>query len=311
MRNEALFNFTVFAAKRHQLDRGKTIKVLDVVNTTVCQPPVPSRELNTTLDSVLQREYNYKCEASPLVDNCDKVRCQMRPYGPSASMRPSNIPEIEKIEILGDEVGDTRYHVKLSTCPKMVVVDAKAIFDYQVLRRCTLDTTHTMLPAVKQKDWDAYITARWAVLSETMRVAKERTRFGMMESLLDNWLRRYVSDTEIDFKLGRPYFVNGQIYITLNESSRVMKEVTSGKVDFTGTASFLENTGWEKTELTIDGMSHALWVKPANDIRPKPKETQPETMQETVVELPQAHEEQALVTDIDWTQFSPQHEEEL
>ena len=57
-RNEALFNFTVFAAKRHQLDRAKTIKVLDTINTTVCQPPVPSRELNTTLDSVLKHEYN-------------------------------------------------------------------------------------------------------------------------------------------------------------------------------------------------------------------------------------------------------------
>jgi hypothetical protein len=310
-RNEALFNFTVFAAKRHQLDRTKTIKILDTINTTVCQPPVPSRELNTTLDSVLKHEYNYRCDQSPLVDYCDKVRCAMRPYGPSASMRPSNIPEIEKIEVLGDEVGETKYHVKLSTCPKMVVCSAKEIFDYNLLRRATLDTTHVMLPSVKPKDWDAYITARWSVLSETMRVARERTKIGMLDSLLENWLRRYISDTELDFKLGRPYFMNERIYINLTEAAKVLKEVTSGKIDLTGTASFLENAGWEKTELVIDGTSHALWVNASNGVKPIQHETKKVEMQETMVEIPKPQEEQAVVEDIDWEQFSPHHQEEV
>lgn len=309
-RNEALFNFTVFAAKKFQLDRKKTLQMLDTVNTTVCQPPTNSRELNTTLDSVLKHEYNYKCDQSPLIDYCDKVKCAMRPFGPSASMRPSNIPEITKIEILGDEVGETRYHVTLSHCPKTVVCGAKAIFDYNLLRQATLDTTHVMLPAVKQKDWDAYITARWAVLSETIRVAKERTRIGMIESMIETWLRRYASAELVDFKLGRPYFVNGQIYIALNEAARVIKEATSGKVDLTGTASFLENAGWEKTELVVDNTSHAMWTKPGIDIKPVKTEPKP-AAQDTEIVIPQSHEEQALVTDLDWEQFSPHHEEDL
>ena len=310
-RNEALFNFTVFAAKKFQLDRKKTLQMLDTVNMTVCQPPTSSRELTTTLDSVLKHEYNYRCEQSPLVDYCDKVKCAMRPFGPSASMRPSNIPEIKKIEVMGDEVGETRYHVTLSNCPKTVVCDAKAIFDYDLLRRCTLDTTHVMLPTVKKKDWDTYITARWAVLSETIRVAKERTRIGMMESILDTWLRRYVSAELVDFKLGRPYFINDRLYIALNEAARMLKEVHGGKADLTGTASFLENTGWEKTDLVVDGMTHALWTRPENEIRPVKKlDTKPEA-QEMEVVIPQSHEGQALVTDLDWDQFSPQHEEEL
>lgn len=310
-RNDALFNFTVFAAKKHQLDRKKTLKVLDVINTTVCQPPTASRELNTVLDSVLKHEYNYRCDQSPIVDYCDKVKCAMRPYGPAASMRPSNIPEIKKIEVLGDEVGETRYHVTLSNCPKTVVCDAKAIFDYDLLRRCTLDTTHVMLPAVSKKDWDTYITARWTVLSESIRIAKERTKIGMMEALLDQWLRRYVSDTEMDFKLGRPYHLNGQIYINLTDASRYIKEAsTGGKIDLTGTASFLENTGWEKTELRLGEGVHTLWTKVYADIKPMPKEVTKAEIQETIVEIPKVHEDQALVTDLDWSQFSPQHEEE-
>ena len=309
-RNEALFNFTVFAAKRHQLDRGKTIKVLDVVNTSVCQPPIPSRELNTTLDSVLKHEYNYRCEQSPLVDYCDKVKCAMRPFGPSASIRPSNIPEIERIEVMGDEVGETRYHVKISHCPKVVVCDARAIFDYELLRRCALDTTHVMLPPVKKKDWDAYITARWSVLSETMRVAKERTRNGTMEWVLDNWLRRYASDTSLDFKLGRPYLMNGRVYINLTEAAKSLKEATNNKIDLTGTASFLENSGWEKTDLVIDGVSYPLWVQTIPNLKPIVTEVKKVEIQDTIVEIPVPKDEQAIVEDIEWEQYSPHHEEE-
>lgn len=311
MRNESLFNFAVFAAKKHQLNREKTLKVLDTVNTTVCQPPSASRELTTTLDSVIKHEYNYRCEQSPLVDYCDKVKCAMRPYGPSASMRPSNIPEIEKIEILGDEVGETRYHVKLTTCPKTIVCSAKAIFDYGLLRQAVLDSAHIMLPSVKLKEWDAYITARWSVLSETIRVAKERTKQGSIDAQLDYWLRGHVTTEAFAMLLGRPYYLNGQIYITLQDAARAVKESTGGKMDLPGIASFLENGGWEKTDLQIDGQHKSMWVREAGDIQPPKKEMTSVEIQDTIVELPKAHETLANVEELDWSQFAPQHEEEL
>jgi len=309
-RNEALFNFTVFAAKKFQLDRGNTMKVLDVINTQVCTPSVPSRELNTTLDSVLKHEYNYRCDQSPLVDVCDKVKCAMRPYGPPASMRPSNIPEIERIEVRGDEVNETRYYVKLSTCPKMVVCDAKALFNYDLLRQYTLDTLNVMLPSVKKKDWDTYITARWTALSEQVRVAKERSKSGMSEVILDQWIRDQGTNDVTEFDLGNPYVEGNRVYISLLHFCRRVKPVMSGKPDFPAAATFLEDNGWEKIDRKIgDRFYSGIWTKQVADAeitRTKTEEVR-EISGEVIVHAPVATPG-SMLEDLDWSQFNPKQE---
>lgn len=310
-RNEALFNYTVFSAKKFKLDRPNTIKMLDVINARVCQPPVPSREMMTTLDSVLKHEYNYRCDQSPLVDYCDKTACSMRPFGPSASMRPSNIPEIEKIEIMGDESGETRYHIKLSNCPKMIICDSRALFDYELLRRHVVDTIHMFLPAVKKKDWDAYITSRWAVLSETMRVSKERTRSGMSEALIDEWLRQHLSENILDFQMGSPYLDSGQVYILLTGAARILKPIAPGqKMDLTGAAIYLEDTGWEKADKMVEGKTYNTWTR---SIDPQFKlakkvETVVEVGGDTAIELP-VSDKHPDVQYLEWGEYAPQHEE--
>ena len=309
-RNEALFNFTVFAAKKYQLDRPNTVKVLDVINTRVCTPPVPSRELTTTLDSVLKHEYNYRCDQSPLVDVCDKVKCAMRPFGPPASMRPNNIPEIERIEVRGDEVNETRYYVKLSNCPKLIVCDAKALFNYDLLRQYTLDTANIMLPAVKKKDWDTYITARWAVLSEVIRVAKERSKQGMSEVILDQWISDQGTHDVTGFDLGNPYVEDGRVYISLLHFCRRVKPVMSGKPDFPAAAAFLEDSGWEKIDRKIgERFYNGIWTRPITDdeIPKKKVEEIREITGEVVVQAPVSTPGSSL-EDLDWSQFQPKGE---
>jgi len=310
-RNEALFNFTVFAAKKFQLDRPNTIKMLDTINMRVCQPPVASRELTTTLDSVLKHEYNYRCDQPPIVDVCDKIKCAMRPFGPPASMRPTNIPEIERIEIRGEENDETRYYVKLTTCPKVVVCDSKSLLDYELLRKRVLDTTHVMLPAVKKKDWDTYITARWTVLSETVRVARERSKSGMSEVILEEWINTYGSSEATNFELGNPYIEDGRVYISLIHLCRRLKPVSGGKPDYPGTATYLEDHGWEKVQKKIGEYQHSgLWTRVVNssDLETqKKKEFVQEVGGDTVLELPT----DAQTTDLeefDWSQFHAQED---
>jgi hypothetical protein len=46
-------------------------------------------------------------------------------------------------------------------------------------------------------------------------------------------------------------------------------------------------------------------------VKPIQHETKKVEMQETMVEIPKPQEEQAVVEDIDWEQFSPHHQEEV
>jgi hypothetical protein len=289
-RNEALFNFTVFAAKKHQLDRPKTIKMLDVINMRVCQPPVPSQELKTTLNSVLQHEYNYRCQQSPLVDCCDKAVCATRPYGPSASMRPGNIPEIERIEIRGDSEEETRYHVKLANVPTTVTCDSSSLLDYTVFRKRVMDKAHTLLSGdVKKKDWDAYITARFAALAETVRVAPEGSKLGMLQTILDDWIQTYFTTDPEQFRLGRPYVENGAVFVKLGDVGPRLKK-SDNKLGLQQIVVFLENSGWEKVTKTVDGRAYDnVWTKtsPGTDLANEQKVVVIEsTSGEVVLETP-------------------------
>lgn len=292
MRNEALFNFTVFAAKKTQLDRPKTIKMLDVINKKVCQPPVPSNELRTTLDSVLRHEYNYRCEQSPLVDCCDKVGCAMRPFGPSASMHPNDLPQIERIEVRGDETDETRYYVKLVQAPKNVVCDSRTLNDYELFRRAVQDTTHVRLPDVKKKTWDAYLTAKWEALKEVIRSAPERSKRGMINAALEEWIKLNATEDPARFALGQPLVENKHVYITVHELSARVKDAGWKSTDSVNLFQFLEDSGWEKVSKVVDNRAYeGVWTRPldiptANKEDPKMKEVEGHIIIEVPKDVP-------------------------
>lgn len=290
MRNEALFNYTVFAAKKFQLDRSSTVKILNVINERVCQPPVATRELTTTLDSVLKHEYNYRCDQSPLVDVCNKTTCAMRPYGPQASMRPGNIPEVERIEIRGEESGETQYAIKLKIAPRTVVMDSKTLFDYEAFRLGVVDTLHIRLPSVKKMDWDAYMTARFEALKESVRVAPERTKKGMMLATIEDWIKYNSTKDGGRFNLGIPFVEEGRVYVSLLPAVNRLRQVIT-KIEFAQAVVLLEDNGWEKITKNIDGRLHdGVWTR-VIDASNAPSEVQQRATQvdgHIVVETPKS-----------------------
>jgi hypothetical protein len=261
MRNEALFNYTVFACKKYHMDRRKTSALLDVINMRVCQPPVPSNELRQTLDSVLKHEYNYRCDVSPLVDVCDKSLCAQRPFGPSCSMHSGDLPEIEWFEIRGEETNETVYAVKLATVPKVVSMDSKTLGDYELFRRAVQDTAHVRLPDAKKKDWDAYLTARWDSLKKIVRSAPERSKKGVLSVALEDWIRMTATTEAERFSLGRPLLEGNSVFIGISDLYSRLKLVQP-RLEYAAVVSLLEDSSWEKCTKVIAGRTYDnVWTK--------------------------------------------------
>ena len=287
MRNEALYNFTVFACKKYKMDRRKTAALLDVINMRVCQPPVPSNELRTVLDSVLKHEYNYRCEISPLVDVCDKGVCATRPFGPSCSMHSNDLPEIERIEIRGEETNETIYNVKLAIVPKAVPVDSKTLNDYELFRRAVQDTLHVRLPDAKKKDWDAYLTARWESLKVEIRSAPERTKKGVLTLAVEDWIK-VSGTTEADrFALGRPLLEGNNVFVGVSDLYSRLKQVQP-RLEYAAVVSLLEDNGWEKCTKVIANRTYEnVWTRSINQEEVvSEKETIKEVDGHIIVEVP-------------------------
>lgn len=312
MRNEAGYNFAVFASKKFHMDQVKVRTMVNHLNNIACKPPLPQVELNTIIDSVLTHEYNYKCDQSPILEVCNKQLCATRLYGPHASTRPGGIPEIEKIETRGDQNDETVFYVKLATSPKLVACNSRTLMDYEAFKRAVLDRTHTMLPVVKQRDWDAYITVRYTALSASMRVAPERTKEGVIITVVEDWIKQSASKDAKFFAIGRPFIEAQNIYLSLGELMARMKHVQS-TIQLPQLARVLEESGWEKVTKEIGGRSHEnVWTRAIDQTTALP-DGKTEVIKEVdghiVVDAPKGLDS-TLVTEMEWDQFDP-HEEGL
>jgi len=312
MRNEAGYNFAVFASKKYHMDQVKVRTMVNLLNNMACKPPLTQVELNTIIDSVLTHEYNYKCTQSPILEVCNKQVCATRPFGPHASTRPGGIPEIERIETRGDENNETVFYVKLVTSPRLVACDSRTLLDYESFKRAVLDTTHTMLPVVRQRDWDAYITVRYTALSASIRVAPERTKRGVIITVVDDWIKQSASKDSKFFAIGRPFIDDQNIYLSLGELMARMKHVQSN-IQLPQLARVLEESGWEKVTKEIGGRSHEnVWTRAIDQGTALPDEktaTVKEVDGHIVVDAPKGLDS-TLVTELEWDQFDP-HEEGL
>ncbi len=306
MRNEAGFNFSVFAAKKCRMDRPLMVPIVQALNNGSCRPPLPMAELNTSIDSVIRHEYNYRCSQSPIVDVCNKELCATRPFGPHASNRPGNIPDIEKIEIKGDENAETLYYIKLLNSPRVLSCNSRTLMTYDLFKMAVLDSCHVMLPVVKQKDWDMYITARFIAFASTMRVAAERTKRGLIGSAIDEWIKQSASKDPKFFAIGRPFIDGNNIYISFGELGSRLRHVQND-IKLPDVARLLEDSGWEKTTKIIGERSHEnVWTHTIEEGTELPDE-KVDVIKEVDGHIVMAAPEglpATLVDELTWDQFS-------
>lgn len=77
-RNNALFNFAVYARKRHPDDWQSRVAGY---NDRYLDPPLPGDELTQVIKSVARRDYGYKCNDQPIKAVCDKAACRGCEFG--------------------------------------------------------------------------------------------------------------------------------------------------------------------------------------------------------------------------------------
>jgi hypothetical protein len=220
------------------------------------------------------------------------------------------MPEIERIEVRGDDPEETLFYVKLAVSPRLVACTSRTLMEYESFKRSVLDSVHMMLPVVKQKDWDAYITARFVALSASMRVAPERTKRGLVVSAIDDWIKQSASTDPKFFAIGRPFLDPPNVYLSFGELGARLRHVQSN-ITLPQVARVLEDAGWEKTTKVIGGRTHEnVWTRAVDHDTELPNEkvgVVKEVDGHIVMDAPKGLDS-TLVEELTWDQFDP-HEE--
>lgn len=87
-RNDAMFAFGVYCRNKYGDNWEDEFEKL---NTTLCQPPLPSREVQALIKSLKKKNYAYPCKRAPCATFCNKEVCRTRQYGVGQSSGELNV----------------------------------------------------------------------------------------------------------------------------------------------------------------------------------------------------------------------------
>ena len=77
-RNEAMFAFGVYCRQKYGDD---WIAEFERLNATLCDPPLPSGEIQALIKSLSRKDYFYPCKKPPCANFCNKEVCKTREFG--------------------------------------------------------------------------------------------------------------------------------------------------------------------------------------------------------------------------------------
>lgn len=148
-RNEVLYSMGVFAKKS---DRPDLEDFLYQMNFKMIDPPLPTREIKTLLNSLRLKNYQYKCKHPLFKQHCNPEVCKKLKYG--------IVPQGEK---------DTSYDehmigclTKYTTNPVRWEIDINGItvefnsdelMDYRKIRCLSMERANIIAPPMKQEEW--------------------------------------------------------------------------------------------------------------------------------------------------------------
>lgn len=101
-RNEGLFAVGVYLRKRYAEDWKN---YFEAYNREMCNPPLTVAEMRGLIASLSKKEYQYKCDQSPIKEHCNKRLCYARLYGVGATNDGDGLVQIGSvIKYEGDPV---------------------------------------------------------------------------------------------------------------------------------------------------------------------------------------------------------------
>lgn len=215
-RNVALFSFGVFYRKSSP--NGWEDK-LRQHNQNHVSPPLASREVEALIKSISDRQYQYKCNESPLCDFCDRKVCLTLPYG--VGNKPwedeNNFDEIVVNNLRKITSDPPTYVLEINGKDLSLSSDEFRVFER--LRRRVFEVQDAVIRPMKQAQWDQKLRALLATKTD-IEAPADASEFGSVSSKIDDYLA--LSDRASKNGKGREQLLRGMPVV---EDDKVLFQV--------------------------------------------------------------------------------------
>lgn len=220
--NNGLFNVGVYLRKRYGED---WTNYLEKYNQALMDPPVPSKDVMSTMKSVGKKSYSYMCKQEPICGVCDRGVCRTREFGVGRR--------------LGDDPGVSFGPlVKLETDPPTWIFDVDGarmelttteLMDQRKFQAKAIEVLNKWPPLIKPEVWKKIISEKLTEV-EKVEVPVDATREGQLWVHLSRFCTSKVSGKALDeLLMGKPFTdeIEGRSYFC---SSDFMQYLTQHRV---------------------------------------------------------------------------------
>lgn len=253
-RNNSLFNFGVYF-KKASPDKWK--EALEKFNEKYIQPNLPASEVRAIVKSLDVKDYNYKCNDTPIAAICNRPRCLSCQFGIRAT---DELPQFGRLQ-------------KMLTDPpiwKVSIVDGgevelttEELQSPKQFQRRALEELNIMPPVPKPEEWRMIIKGLLESL-KLIEVPKDATPAGRLQDLVWEFLEGHVQAKERKELLSdKPWENDDHHYFSMKMLKKYLdqkrfNEIPSNKI----VSCVKEMEGIKPKFINIQGIGRNYWMLP-------------------------------------------------
>lgn len=273
MRNEALYNITVYHRKRnpdgYALDANEA-------NTTVFERALPKQEATRTINSAGRPDYGYRCNEEPIRSLCDRTTCLKRKFG----ITPADIERIDTVEALPLFTGLVKYmsepirwEFKIDGV-RVTNVSTFQLLDFKMIKEMIAERLTKVVPSLKNVEWERILQP----LMKDARIVSTPDEASVAGVIRDR-LREFAARTDLlslgqnndDRKAllrGMPVVISyegeRQVMFRAQDFVNFLKRTKSEELKGVNLWFAVRDVGVNHTKLRVGDYNINLWYLPVN-----------------------------------------------
>lgn len=209
VRNKALFNIIVYLKKRFPDDWQERVQAYN--GKFMLPEPLKTNEVAQTVKSAARKDYNYKCNDSPIKEVCNRRLCKKREFGvgqgsSGAEDWPFMIDSDAQVILT-----DPPYWI-VTIDGKRVHLTSEHISSQAAFKKLVINTLHTVPPALKPNIFDEKMNDIMK-RAQPVEVPDDASAAGELRWYLEQFCTVHPqAQTREELLVGKPWTEEGRTY---------------------------------------------------------------------------------------------------
>lgn len=149
-RDNTLFAYATYFRKQGVHDLFLALQKVNGKPGMMNPRPMLQADVKKIANSVARREYRYRCNESPMCDNCDSAVCKTRKYGitvaPTKEYSAVSFGDLQKVMTV-----PPRWQFNVNG--NWIELQTEELMSFELFRRKVVEALSLVLPPAKQEEW--------------------------------------------------------------------------------------------------------------------------------------------------------------